>query len=293
MTKQRWQVSQTSPGCYRVELRAIGPQWRQSFLLSSDRHHDNAHADHKLEAIHLEQARERSAGVLDIGDLHCAMQGKYDRRSDLSQCRPEHQQGRYLDSLVDTAADFYEPWSDLFVVMSPGNHEKSILKHHETDLTDRLAERFRAMGSQVVTGAYGGFIRFSVEMPSGKTMSRVMYYHHGHGGGGLMTHGVLNTRRRQSYLPNADIVWSGHTHDSWQVRLTKMGLTSGGLIRLDDVNHVSTPGYKDEMSSMEGWHVERGGPPKPLGAAWLHLSIEERTKPNKHRRIRVDIEDAR
>ena len=291
--EDRWNVTQTAPGCYRVDMRAEDYGWSQDFLLSSDRHHDNAHSDHRLEALHLEEAKDRGAGVLDIGDLFCAMQGKWDRRSDLSQCRPEHQQGRYLDSLIETAAEFYEPWSDLFVLMSPGNHETAITKRHETDLTDRLAERLRAKGSQVVTGTYGGFIRFQLELPCGKSLSRVLYYHHGHGGGGLMTHGVLNTRRRQSYLPNADIIWSGHTHDAWQVRLVKMGLTSKGQIRLDDVQHVSTPGYKDEMTPMEGWHVERGGPPKPLGAAWMRLSVEFRRKPNKHRRLRVEITEAR
>ena len=292
-TKIPWAVQQTSKGCYRVDLYATGPHWSQDFLLSSDRHHDNAHSDWRLEMLHLDEAVERNAGILDIGDLHCAMQGKWDRRADLSQCRPEHQQGRYLDSLVETAAEFYEPFAEHFVLMSPGNHEQSILKHHETDLTERLAERLRAAGSPVVTGTYGGFVRFVVNLEGGKTLSRVMYYHHGHGGGGLMTHGVLNTRRRQSYLPNADMVWSGHTHDSWQVRLSKMSLTSSGTVRLDDVHHVSTPGYKDEMSPMEGWHVERGSPPKPNGAAWLRLSVEHHSKPTQHRRIGIKIEEAR
>ena len=102
----RFRTSTTSPGCYLVDMDADDHDWSQEFLLSSDRHHDNAHADHCLEMLHLEEAVERDAGILDIGDLFCAMQGKYDRRSDLSQCRPEHREGRYLDSLVETAADF-------------------------------------------------------------------------------------------------------------------------------------------------------------------------------------------
>lgn len=34
--------------------------------------------------------------------------------------------------------------------------------------------------------------------------------------------------------------------------------------------HISTPGYKEEYA--DGWggfHIERGGPPKPVGAAWV------------------------
>ena len=89
-----------------------------------------------------------------------------------------------------------------------------------------------------------------------------------------------------------DIIWNGHTHDSWSVRLSKARLTGKGTVHLDDVHHVSTPGYKDEFSPMEGWHVERGGPPKPIGAAWLRLSIEHHSKPNKHRRMKIEIREA-
>ena len=108
-----------------------------------------------------------------------------------------------------------------------------------------------------------------------------------------MTHGVLNTRRRQSYLPDADIVWSGHTHDSWTVRLAKASLTQYGSVRLDDVHHVSTPGYKDEWSPLAGWHIERGAPPKPIGAAWLRLSVRRYYEPNDHRRLHIEISEAR
>jgi len=281
-------IEQTSPGCYRIEMDASETNWSQSFLLRSDAHHDNSHASHRLELLHLTEAEERNAGVLDIGDLHCAMQGKWDRRSDVSQCRPEQQEGRYLDSLVECAAQFYQPFADRWLLMSPGNHETSILKRHETDLTERTAERLRAAGSRVVTGTYSGFIRFVARDAQGRSANRVMWYTHGSGGGGPMSHGVLNTRRRQSYLPDADIVWSGHTHDSWSVRLAKSSLV-GGSVRIDDVHHVSTPGYKDEWSPLEGWHIERGAPPKPIGAAWLTFTLERERKPVDVRSLGIDV----
>jgi len=286
------EISKTGRGCYLIEMEADSDGWTQDFLLRSDAHHDNSHADQRLELLHLNEAVERNAGILDIGDLHCAMQGKWDKRASTDACRPEQREGRYLDSLVDCAADFYEPFADRWLFMSPGNHETSILKRHETDLTERTAERLRAVGSPVVVGSYAGFIRLTVRV-WGRTISRILYYTHGNGGGGPMTHGVLNTRRRQSYLPNADMVWSGHTHDAWNLRLASISLTSGGTTRIDDVLHLSTPGYKDEFSPLAGWHIERGAPPKPIGAAWLRLSIERRYEPNDHRRIRLDISEAR
>jgi len=283
-------IERTSPGCFQIDIEAESRSgWHADFLLRSDAHHDNTHADQRLELLHLEEAVDRDAAILDAGDLFCAMQGKWDRRADVSQCRPEHQQGRYLDSLVETAADFYEPFADRWLLLAPGNHEGSILKHHETDLTERLAERFRAKGSPVAVGQYAGFIRFSINR-SGRKMSRVMYYTHGNGGGGPMTHGVLNTRRRQSYLPDADIVWSGHTHDSWSVRLAKASLI-GGKVRIQNTHHVSTPGYKDEFTPLAGWHIERGAPPKPIGAAWLRLSLDRSSDGNHE--IRIDVTEAR
>jgi len=274
-------VTETAPGCLLVEMDYTGSDWTQSFLLRSDAHHDNAHADHRLELIHLEEARDRGAGILDAGDTFCAMQGKWDRRSDLTACRPEHQRGRYLDSLVETTAEFYEPYAKNWILMAPGNHETAILKRHETDLTDRLVERMKASGGdKLYRGKYSGFVKFRVNL-NGTARSTTMYYFHGSGGGGPMSHGVLATRRMQSYIPDADIVWSGHTHDSWTVRLGRVRLSSKGTPFLDSVHHVRTPGYKDEFSPREGWHIERGAPPKPLGSVWMNLSVKHDRNGNR------------
>ena len=87
-------------------------------LLSFDRHHDNPKSNNRMEKRHLDQARERNAVIIiDGGDLFCAMQGKYDRRSNKDDLKPEHKKGDYLDKLVSTAADFYGPYADLFAVM--------------------------------------------------------------------------------------------------------------------------------------------------------------------------------
>lgn len=246
--------------------------WEQWFLLSSDRHHDNAHTNWDLEKKHLDEAVEKNAGVLDFGDLFCAMQGKYDHRADTKQCRPEHREGRYLDALVETASEFYEPYKENWLFMSSGNHETAILKRHETDLTERLAERLGRSGGNPVVGAYCGYIRFRAVRPDGgKAGSLVLYYHHGYGGGGPVTRGVIQTNRMSVYLPDADIVVSGHTHDSWVVPVARSRITNSGATFIDRQTHVRIPGYKDEFSGGDGWHNHRGGPPKPNGAYWLRV----------------------
>jgi len=276
--KLTWEVIEQNRNCHTVRVDATNSKWEQYFLLSSDRHHDNAHTDHALELKHLKLARERGAGIIDVGDMHCAMQGKWDKRSDLTATRPEQQEGRYIDSLVECASDFYAPFAENFVVIGRGNHETSILKRHETDLTERTCERMSAIsGHKVHSGGYGGWIRFMIKL-NGSINQCNMKYYHGSGGGGPVTRGVIQTNRMAVIYPQAHIICSGHTHDQWIVPIAREKLFKSGRIGMDEALHVRCGTYKDEyMDGFGGWHVERGGPPKGLGAMWLRFYVTSST----------------
>lgn len=254
-------------------MDASDPEWEQWFLLSSDRHHDNAHTNWFLERKHLDQCIDRNAGIFDAGDLMCLMQGKWDKRADKSQLRPELQEGTYLDAVIDMCADFYAPYAEQWISMGWGNHETSVLKRHETHMTQRLIEAIRSRtGHTIEFGGYKGWVEFVINKTSTSRVGYKMWYHHGYGGGGPVTKGVIQTNRRAAYVSGADILHTGHTHDSWIVPHEVVELRSGKEQKRRQY-HVSTPGYKDEYTD-EGWHVERGGPPKPVGAAWLRFYRE-------------------
>jgi hypothetical protein len=131
-------ITHTHRNVLTLLFEDVSKGWEKWFLLSADRHHDNAKSDHALARKHLMQCRERGGHALDFGDLFCAMQGKWDKRADQSQLRDELRGNNYLDALVDYNGDFFEEFADLFLIMSPGNHETSILKHHQTNLNERL-----------------------------------------------------------------------------------------------------------------------------------------------------------
>jgi len=273
-------TEKTSGGCVSIDFK-ISKQsgWEQWVLLSSDRHHDNAKADWSLEKKHLEQAKQRDALICDFGDLMCLMQGKWDRRSDTSQCRPEHREGRYIDSVIETAVDFFAPYAKHWAFVSPGNHETSILKHHETDPTARFVEGMQKAGAnKLVMGDYAGFIRFRVQHGIRKSSNVILGYHHGYGGGGPVTKGVIQTNRMATYLPDCNIVVSGHVHEKWALQIDRSRLNHVGIPYLDRQVHIKIPGYKDEYSSFKGWHIERGGTPKPLGAWWLRFFLNSEEK---------------
>jgi hypothetical protein len=254
-----------------IRMKADSPNWRQSFLLRSDAHRDNLYNVWDLEKQHLDEARRRGAGILDMGDAYCCMQGKFDKRLDYDQLRPElHVSAkRYLDSCVDYLADSYLPYAPNWCLMGLGNHEDSVLKRHQTSLHDRLAERLRAKQSQVKSGPYHGWVRFAFQFCTTHRTSYRLWYHHGYGGGGPVTRDVIQTSRQAVYLTNADFVVSGHTHDSFHVTVRRETLRDDGVPVLSDVEFLKCPGYKDDYSSGEGWSNARGAPPKPLGGHWL------------------------
>jgi hypothetical protein len=267
-------VEHTGRNVVTIRYPAVAKGFEAWVLLRSDVHHDNPHSDRRMEKRHLELAKERNAWVIDNGDLFCAMQGKYDKRASKDTVRPEHQRSDYLDALVGTAAEFYRPYANHFAVLGRGNHETAIRGRHETDLTDRLAERLRAYGSPVVASGYGGWVVFRF-MSNGWQKTIRLHHFHGSGGGGPVTRGVITTNRMAVYTPDAEIVLTGHTHDEWTVPIRRQRISAAGVPYQDEQLHVRVPGYKDEFGAGEGgWWVETGKAPRPRGAAWLRFWLE-------------------
>lgn len=278
-----WSVRHPAANIHVVDFAAEDAEWDQWVLLSGDRHHDNPHTDHDLELQHLDEAVRRRAAILDVGDLFCAMGGKADpRASKHGVTREEHAMANdYFDSLVRHAAEFYSPYAKHFIAIGRGNHESSVLKRQETDLTTRLCERMSTMtGHHVQAGGYGGWVQFRVTIGMNKRTALSLKYFHGSGGGGLMTFDTLRVRRQASYLPDADVIVCGHVHESWWMKIGRERLVSqNGVYRtvLESQHHVRTGTYKDEYGSgAGGWHIEKGGPPKCLGAVWMRLYLERR-----------------
>lgn len=243
-------------------------------LLTSDRHHDNALCRQDLEKRHLQQAKERNAGIIDIGDALDGMQGPKDPRADRSQLRGEHAANAYFDKLVDEAAEFYSPYALNWLHMSPGNHESSVLRHYGTNVTDRLADQIRwrsGRKSPVVVGRYAGWIQLHFTWGANHRQSYKINYSHGTGGGGPVTKDTIQANRRLAYVENADFMIGGHVHESWSMVQPREYLDDYGVPRIREVNILRLGTYKMEYEAGEGWAVERGHPPKPLAGYWLRF----------------------
>jgi hypothetical protein len=243
-------------------------------LLQSDEHFDNTHCVRELLLKHHDEAIIHGAPIIKVGDTFCAMQGKWDRRSDQSQLRPEHRVNNYLDSLVGTAGEFYGPFARQIAVITPGNHESSIAKHHQTDLTARLIDELNSKyGGSVVGLTYASFVRVVWRWGGGNASSKTILLNHGFGGGGPVTRGMIDNNRTAVQY-HADVYVSGHIH--------RRNMDENVILRLSPKDTLETATqwfircgtYKTEHVGMEGYHTEKGRAARPLGGVWLQWDYE-------------------
>jgi predicted phosphodiesterase len=270
-------IEKTSANVLTVRFDEVAAGWEQWLMLSSDRHHDSPTCNRELERKQLEKAVERQALIIDDGDLFDVMQGKFDPRRSYSGLRPEYKQDTYLDSIVAEGAKFYGPYAKRFLMIGRGNHDQAIIKNNGTDLISNLVSRLNTdWGGNVAAGGYGGWVRFMFKVQKTMQTSIKLKYFHGAGGGGPVTRGTIQTNRQAVYLPDADIVCNGHTHDAWVMPISRERISQAGKVYQDLVTFVRTPTYNDDYrDGADGWHVERWGAPKPRGCVWARLYYED------------------
>lgn len=245
-------------------------QW---FLLQSDEHFDNEHCDRDLYKRHLDEAMERNAGIIKFGDTFCVMQGPGDKRASLSALRDAHKQSDYFNRVLDDAVEFHRPYAKNMIGVGIGNHESSVTKKYGWDITQLFVDRLRReCDSPVFRMGYSGWVRFMLTANRSVRSSLQLWYTHGYGGGGPVTQDVIQGQRQMATAHGADIMVSGHTHDTWMVERIAHSLTDQGKQQRKTTVQIKTPTYKDEYGKGHGgWHVETGKPPKPLGGWWVRM----------------------
>jgi len=252
----------------------------QKIALLSDLHWDNPKCKLDILKKHLDYCKENNIPVHINGDMFCLMQGRGDRRGNKSDIRPEHNNARYLDSIVETAVEWFKPYKDILTVIGYGNHETAIIKHQETDVLRNFVYRFnKETGANIYTGGYGGFMVYKLKKGNhGSTF--IHKYFHGSGGGGIVTKGAINITRALEIYEGYDLFSLGHIHENWSRNDVREELfispKSGAQIRHKNIHSAITGSYKEEYGDgSKGWHIERGAPPKFVGGRIAEFSFKQ------------------
>lgn len=269
------QVTRTSH-IYRVETtKAKASQW---LFLAPDIHWDNPHCKRDLLKRHLDEAVKMGARIILPGDTFCMMQGAYDPRKQKGDIRPEHNVNHYIDAVVEDAARWFAPYQPYIDVVGLGNHETSILKRLETDVIQRFVQllNINAKGKhRVMAGGYGGW--YTLQFKCGSSYSRyTMKYFHGSGGGAPVTKGTIQHNRASTQTEGADAIVMGHVHNDYVVTYTRELLDHNYKPITRDLLMIRCSTYKDEYGDgHSGWHVERGGGPRPMGGQFLYVQYDK------------------
>lgn len=262
----------------------------------SDIHWDNPRCDWDVLKKHLEYFKKNNIPVMVNGDFFCLMQGRGDNRRNKSDIRPEHNNSKYLDSIVETAVEWWTPYADILTVIGYGNHETGVIKWQETDILQRFVDLLNLKcGTNIQVGGYGGWLIFRIG-----TRNLIPYkvkYFHGSGGGGVVTKGAINLTRALEIYEDFDVFTMGHIHENSSrndVRdMIQHSTRLGFEIKQRQIHMMLTGTYKEEYEDgQHGWHVERGAPPKPIGGRILRLK-NVRIKRNGSDRMEKTIDSTK
>lgn len=273
------EVADAMPEAYETEHRVEVPLstragWEYYLLLTGCHHWDHPACDRQLLEAHHEQARERGAGIVALGDVFCLMQGRNDRRREEGDKRPEHAGKAYIDRVVYSAIPWYGRYAQNYLLISEGNHEESIVRFNETDPLERVVRAMRTeYSSGVALGAYRGFITFAFQ-DRDACHEVPMFYEHGAGGSAPVTKGVIQTSRRAAAV-TAAIMVQAHIHEKWWLVSPKHELGPAGSY-LSFVTHIAVASYKEEYLKGRGWVARSGMRPKPVGGVWLRFYWSDR-----------------
>ena len=269
------------------ELRVDGSSFRMGMF--SDIHWDNPKCDWNLLKHDLDYCLKNEIPIMFNGDTFCLMQGAYDPRKMKGDIRPEHNNARYFDSIVETAVDFFLPYANLMTVVGYGNHETSIIKRQETDVIQRFVTllNYKA-GSNVMTGGYGGWLIVNqlLKAKSNITQATKIKYFHGSSGGGIITRGAINLTRAMDLYEGYDVFTMGHIHENSARNDVRDSInfhpTKGYYFNHKQIHSMITGTYKEEyINGLYGWHVERGAPMKPVGGRVLTIECGRDRSENK------------
>jgi len=247
--------------------------------LLSDIHWDNPKCDRDMLKRHLDYCLENQIPIFINGDFFCLMQGKGDRRGNKSDILPEHNNAKYLDSIVETAVEWWSPYASILTVIGYGNHETAIIKYQETDLLQRFVDLMNYKNkSNIFTGGYGGWMVLKYQVRNNTSMTKNLKYHHGLGLGGVVTRGAINLTRALEIYENMDVFVMGHIHENSSRNDVRDTLQYNQGKRVYELQQKTPPPPppppppQEYGDGSQGWHVERGAPVKPVGGRILTLN---------------------
>jgi predicted phosphodiesterase len=282
--KDEWRIERSDTHVHRLIVPYSRVKETRTVYAMSDLHWDSAHCEREILKSHLEAAKKENAMIIMAGDVFDLMQGKWDPRRDQSVLRPEHRGNCYLDSVLETAVEWFKPYAKTIALISPGNHETSVQARNDTDIIQRFADGLRPHGFRGAVGQYWGWVLFQSHINK-TVLSRRIHYHHGYGGGGEVTRGLIDNSRTRGMYEGGDVYLSGHIHRRNADENNPIRVTSTGKLEMAQQFFLRCAAYKNEHK--DGWHVSKGRAARPIGGWAIDFTYQVTKWPEQNRFLHV------
>jgi len=259
-------------------------------LNCSDIHLDSHQCDRELLKKHCDEADY----IKIYGDLFDLMQGRNDKRRSLSDLKDKYKASNYIDEVVKDAAEFFKPYAKKLIFVGQGNHESSVIHNIGTNPLSAFCLLMRMYGSNVVEGTYQGYIVDQFKQPTGTgNMNTITTaFHHGSGGAPQKTEGTLEIEGDKAKFPNADLVMKGHNHFKWHnPGQTRYWLNKNYKVEKRVQHHIRLGTYKASKFT-DGWEVEKGFKPTPLGGYFIDYIIQRTGNDSDAAKIIFEVKSA-
>jgi len=286
--KERLTITRPDPQVMWIRTYGMKAGYRFRLMILPDLHLDNNKSVRSLIKKHLDYAVEHQIPVILLGDIFDIMGAKSDKRQNSTDIysgvlnwrpklpngkRNEDYHGPYFEKVVGFVSEFLEPYKDVIIGLLYGNHETAITKHNEIDVLRMLATSL-GLDPELHLLPYQSYLRvFFRQYKDGGSqghIQRTIGMHHGYGGGGVKTKGILPLGRTHDHIGiHLDALIMGHFHEGLETRHRSTHMDKKGRLEVKETMLIIAGCYKDEGRGGMGFHTERGRPPKPLGGALL------------------------
>ena len=220
--------------------------------LMSDLHLDAKQHNRNLLISDLEAAKKLGARISINGDSFDGILPSDMKRFHPGVATTDMARDDLINQMVRMGVEVLSPYADLIDMISPGNHERSILKYHHLDVTSMLIYGLNVQRTPglppIHQGSYRGFQKYLFKL-SNKNLWRdnlVIFRHHGRGGSAPVTGGALDLNRiRQDF--DADLYWLGHKHQNIARAFTRVSLNRKGTIKVRKQRAIMSAGYTKQL----------------------------------------------
>jgi hypothetical protein len=243
-----------------------------SIIWVSDLHYDSKHSVWNKVKKYLNENPEYY--IVIGGDSLDLMQFVKDLRGSKSAIKDEYNGDDYANRIIhEVRSEIVEPYKDRIISWNRGNHDNSIIRHHNIDILNLIC------GLDVHIHEFTGYIKISCVSKS-KTTSKIMFFQHAPHSGGKRSFGALSVDIAKAEVPSADIWIAEHIHNGFIKPVRhEFVIVPNNAIKQKNKWYIQNISCKDEhaIGKRNGFHHEKIKRNAPVGVCKIDFEKNKNT----------------